>query len=156
MLLLIPRRVRVQSFMMIGWVAFAWWCNKQTDFRIYNISKIGLNVDVIVSNTAWWYYSTQDLSFIISVLDGVKVAWLCDFVDKFFFNFRKKYIFFKIKSILCYLWYLQEYVYKVSWWSVEWFLRDGVTIKRIFRIYNISKMTNFSRNDYWFLVTILM
>ena len=42
MLLLIPPRVCVQSFMMIGWVVFAWWCNKQTDFRIYNISKISI------------------------------------------------------------------------------------------------------------------
>ena len=40
MLFLIPPRVCVQSFMMIGWVVFVWWCDKQTDFHIYNISKI--------------------------------------------------------------------------------------------------------------------
>ena len=43
MLLLIPSRVYVQSFMMIDWVVFAWWCNKQTDFRIYNTSEICQN-----------------------------------------------------------------------------------------------------------------
>ena len=103
-----------------------------------------MNVDVSVCSTQWWNYSTQDLSFIIGMLDGVKVARLWDFVHKKIFQFSQKIAFFK-KKIKKYpmLLLIPPRVCVQSFMMIGWMVFAWWCNKQTgFRIYNVSKIVH--------------